>query len=134
VADTGHSGPHALLRHRPAQLPSLTRGPHPGPGPGALQLTAIAVHTPAVAGAAVALEGRVVSMFITLGDKQPQQPGLLPVGHPHRSKDVLTLLLAPGFLHLCWRQAKGSISQVVCGVHLRAADASPAPRPAGFRI
>lgn len=90
-------GCEALPRHE-AWWAGLTGGLHPGPGPGALHLAAIAIHTPAVACAAVALGGRVLPMLITLGDKQAKQPWTLWVRRP---KDVFTLLLAPGFLHLC---------------------------------
>ena len=71
-------GPQACLRPRPKHtLPQLTGGPHPGPGPGALQLTAVSVHTPTVASAAVALGGHIVPMLVTLGHKEPQGQGSL---------------------------------------------------------
>lgn len=85
-----------------------TRRPHAGPRPGPLHLPAIAVHTPAVARAAVALDGRVVSMIVTLGDEEPRRPGPLGV---HRPKDVLPLTLASGFLHFS-RHAMEAVSLV----------------------
>ena len=79
----------------------LTRRPHAGPRPGPLHLPAVAVHTPAVSRAAVALDGRIVSLIVTLGDEEPRRPGPLGV---HRPKDVLPLTLASGFLHFCPRE------------------------------
>lgn len=87
----------------PSAAPQLTRWPHPGPRPGPLHLPAVAVHTPAVAGAAVALDGRVVAVFVTLGDEEPGRPGPLGV---HRPKDVFPLKLASGFLHFCPREGQ----------------------------
>lgn len=92
--------------HPSTAHPSLTRGPHPGSGPRALHLTAVTIHAPAVARAAVALGRQVVSVLITLGHKQPRWAGPLCICRPRCSENVFSLQLAPGLLQLCQRQAK----------------------------
>lgn len=95
--------------------PQLTGGPHPRPGPGALQLTAVAVHAPAVTGAAMALGGHVLPVLVALGDKHPRGQGAL-ARHPRRPEDVFSLELTARLLCFCQGdKRRGHVSGGVSG-------------------